>query len=187
MSDGPHRSLPMRLAWRRVAERGDTPAFTAEEISRALVPALEQDCRDGLSPEFLAGVRNVMRQPSLFNEDLVGRLNTLRPEAGAGLGSAFLDNVAFLSASDANNIAVLQDALEGLLVDLANRGARQVEEHYLRRSPAPRATNVRRRLEDGIACTDFAAIAVRVLSLDTKSALTAPLRLKGIDDGVSLR
>ena len=35
--------------------------------------------------------------------------------------------------------------------DRANRGIRQVEEHYLREATAPRANNVRERIEDSIA------------------------------------
>ena len=43
MSDGPHRSLPMRQGWKRVAERGANDNFTTEQIAAAIVPALEQD------------------------------------------------------------------------------------------------------------------------------------------------
>jgi hypothetical protein len=177
----------MRPAWRRVAERGDKRAFTAQEISSALAPALEQDCRDDMSPEFLSGIRSVIEQPSLFTDALTGRLEALRPEAGSGMGRAVLDNVALLSASEGRGFAVLQQALQAVLLDRANRGARQVEEHYLRNSSTPRANNVRARLEAGIGCTDFDAIAARVLSVDAKSAPRAPLKQKGLDDGVSLR
>jgi hypothetical protein len=40
MSDGPHKSLKMSLAWQRVAERADNGAFECEEISKALIPRL---------------------------------------------------------------------------------------------------------------------------------------------------
>jgi len=187
MSDGPHRSLPMRSAWRRVAERGDKLAYTAAEISGALAPALEQDCRDDMTPEFLAGIRSEIEQPSLFNDDMAGRLLALRPEAGSGLACAVLDNFEFLSASDVDSVAALLEAFKAALLDRACRGVRSVEEHYLRKSSAPRANAVRWRLEAGIGCTDFAAIAARVLSVDAKSAPRGPLKQKGLDDGVSLR
>jgi hypothetical protein len=187
MSDGHHRCLPMRRAWQRLAERADKRAYMAEEISDALAPALEQDCRDELASEFLSGLRCVIEESSLFRDDMAARLQVLRPEAGIGLGRAFLDNVSLLSAADHEGIAVVQQALKSALVDRANRGARQVEEHYLRESSAPRANNVRRRLEDGIGCTDFDAIVTRVLSVDPKRAPNAPVKKKGLDDGVSLR
>ena len=187
MSDGPHRSLPMRPDWRRVAERGDKRAFTPEEISQAIAPALEQDCRDDMSPEFLNDFRRVVEEPSLFKDEVAARLKALRPQAGSGLGRVVLDNVSLLSAADTDGFAVGQKALKAALMDRANRRARQVEEHYLRKSLAPRANNVRGRLDDGIRCTDFDVIATRILSVDPKRPPSTPLKQKGIDDGVSLR
>ena len=187
MSDGPHRSLPMRPTWRRVAERADKRAFTPEEISQALAPAVEQDCRDDMSSEFLSDLRRVVEEPSLFEDDAAARLEALRPQASSGLERTVLDNVSLLSAADVDGFAVVQEALKAALMDRANRGARQVEEHYLRKSSAPRANNVRGRLDDGIGCTDFDAVAARVLSVDPNRPSSTPLKQKGIDDGVSLR
>jgi hypothetical protein len=68
MSDGPHKSLPMKRSWRRVAECADKRSFTVEEVARALAPALEQDCRDELRPEFVRSLRRVVEEPSLFPE-----------------------------------------------------------------------------------------------------------------------
>ena len=45
MSDGPHRSLPLRPGWKRTAERADTPAYEATEVTRAASRALEDDWR----------------------------------------------------------------------------------------------------------------------------------------------
>jgi hypothetical protein len=187
MSDGPHQSLPMRPSWRKVAERCDKRAYTAEEISQALAPALECDCCDDMTPQFLRGVRRIVEEPSLFPNDAAQRLETLRPQAGAGIGRSFLDNVNLLSSSDVDGVTLLQDALKAALVDRANRGARQVEEHYLRKASAPRASNVRGRLEEGIACADLHELATRVLSVDPKSTPRGPFKQKGLDDGVSLR
>lgn len=187
MSDGPHRSLPMRPAWRRVAERGDKLAYTPEEISQALAPALEQDCRDDMSPEFLRGIRQVFEEPSLFKDAVTPRLEALRAEAGCGIARAVLDNVGLVSATEADGLAVLIDATKSALIDRAARGARQVEEHYLRRSKAPRANDVRARLEQGIASTDFEAIASRILNIDPQRLPRTPLKQRGLDDGVNLR
>lgn len=109
------RSLPMRPAWRRVAERADKRAFTPEEISQALTPAMEQDCRDDMSPEFLSGIRRVVEEPSLFKDDVAARLEALRPQAGAGIGRAVLDNVRLLSAAEADGFAVVQEAVKAAL------------------------------------------------------------------------
>ncbi len=45
MSDGPHRSLRKRLAWRKVAEVSDNRAFTREEIAEKVARALADDWR----------------------------------------------------------------------------------------------------------------------------------------------
>jgi hypothetical protein len=187
MSDGPHRSLPMRRAWRHVAERGDKGAFTIQEISEALVPAIEQDCHADMTPGFLAGVRQILEEPSLFGNDLAARLEPLRSEAGCGIGRVLLDNVALLSAADANAFEIAQEALKAALEDRASRGARQVEEHYFRESSNPRAQNVRERLEGAISGTDFRAMAERVLSVNPRPTPAIPVKRTGLDDGVNLR
>ena len=106
-----------------------------------------------MSPNFLSGVRHVVEEPSLFTDDVEARLEALRPQAGSGIGRAVLENVSLLSAEEANCFTVVQEALKAALVDRANRGARQVKEHYLRAASAPRANDVRRRLDEGIGCS----------------------------------
>jgi len=177
----------MRRAWRHVADRCDKRAFTAQEISEALVPALEQDCQADVTPAFLAGIRQVIEEPSLFAGDIAARLERLRPEAGCGIGRAWLDNVSLLSTADADAFVKARDALKAALEDRAHRGARQVEEHYFRESSTPRALNVRGRLEAAIDCTDFDALAERFLSANPKQTPTTPVKRTGLDDGVSLR
>jgi hypothetical protein len=43
MSDGPHRSLPMRNHWRNLAERAAKAVFSPQEVSEALPYALHRD------------------------------------------------------------------------------------------------------------------------------------------------
>jgi hypothetical protein len=187
MSDGPHKSLPMRPAWRRVAERGDNHSYTLEEISAAMSPALERDCRAEITPEFIRNVRAAVeeRDTWLFKDDTT-QIDVLRTCAGSGMDRAVLDNLCVPSATDARGIDVLLDAVSAAVRDHAARCARQVEEHCLRRSNAPRAANVRARLEGGIAGTDVEAIASRVLNLDPRRPQRASLKKTGIDDGVKL-
>lgn len=88
MSDGPHRSLPMKPGWKRVAERCDKGAFSAEEIGRAIVPALQRDCQEEMTPEFLARIRDMFQAPEqyLFDDAVRCRLEALRGKAGFGIG-----------------------------------------------------------------------------------------------------
>ena len=78
MSDGPHRSLPMRRPWKTVAECADNAAFEVDEIREAIVPALEQDCRREMRREFLDGLCRVVRSGgSLFKSDIGRRWKVL--------------------------------------------------------------------------------------------------------------
>jgi len=187
MSDGPHRSLPMRRTWRKVAELGDKPAYTVEDVSTALTQALEQDCQRDLTPEFVRTARATLDQRDnwLFKDD-IAQMEVLRTCARSGMDRAVLDNLCVISETDARGIDLLREAIGAAALDCAARGARQFEEHYFRHSTAPRAVNVRARLEDAIDCTDFQAIAARFLNIDPRDHGPKLVKQNGIDDGVEL-
>lgn len=188
MSDGPHRSLPMPPRWKRVAERCANTAFSEEEITNALVPALQQDCQSELSPELIDGIRGVFddQGSSLFKEDPRQRFEALRDVAGCGIGVTLLDNVMELSPSGAAEFNDLARAMTAALEDRAARSARQIEEHYYRKSTTPRALNTRARLDHSIAASPLAALARQILKLDEKPATRQTIRMQGLDDGVRL-
>ncbi len=188
MSDGPHRSLPMPPGWRRVAERSANAAFSSDEISRAIIPALEQDCRAEMSSEFIDGVRTLFKdqETSLFKDDVRPQLESLRGVAGCGIGRAFLDNVIQLSPSGAVEFNALAGAMTVALIDHAARGARQVEDHYCRESTASRAHNTRARIEQSIAESPIDSLARQILKLEVSGPARFALRQQGLDDGVRL-
>ena len=92
-----------------------------------------------MNPNLLSGVRHVVKEPSLFTDDVAARLEALRPKADSGIRRAVLKNVSLLSAEQANGFTIVQEALKAALADRTNRGARQVVEYYLRAASAPRA------------------------------------------------
>jgi hypothetical protein len=188
MSDGPHRSLPMRRGWKRVAECGDNRAFASEEISRAMIPALEQDCRSEIAPEFLDAISDVFRnqQPSLFKNPLAPQLAVLRPNAGYGIGRVLLEHAIQVAERGGTGAEGLVEATTNALTDRAARGARQVEEHYCRESTSPRAQKVRERIEDAIGGAGITGLARQVLKLDPRPSSPASLKQQGLDDGVRL-
>ena len=187
MSNGSPSSLPMRRRWKLVAERADKRSYTVEEITEALVPALDQDCRDEMSPAFIAGLRQVAEEPSLFRDVAAERLESLRPLAGSGMGRTILDNVGPLAATDIEGWSLLKESMKAAVQDRANRGIRQVEEeHYLREATAPRANNVRGRIEDSAARADLDGLVASVLSADATRIPRRPAKRTGLDDGVTL-
>jgi hypothetical protein len=188
MSDGPHRSLPMPPRWKRVAERCANVAFSMDEITTVLVPALRQDCESQMSPEFIDGIRNVFEDQgtSLFKDDPKPRLEALRDVAGCGIGATLLNNLMELSPSGAAEVNDFATAMSAALEDHAARSARSIEEHYYRNATAPRAVNTRKRLDQSIASSPLAALARQILKLDEKAPARQTVRMQGLDDGVRL-
>jgi hypothetical protein len=56
MSDGPHKSLPMRPGWKKVAECASKEAFTSNEVCEAINAAIAQDYQKDISPDFIASI-----------------------------------------------------------------------------------------------------------------------------------
>lgn len=187
MSDGPHKSLPMRRAWRRVAERGDKSAFAPEEVSRAVVLALEQDCRTDLGHGFLDELcRLFLHQEAwLFRNGLTAQLEQLRGVAGAGIGALILDHAIHCAERGETGLNGAARAIGAALNERAARGMRQVEEHYYRKSTERHALRVRARMEEGIGNAQAAieGLAGRMVKLESGPSLREP-RKRGLDDGV---
>ena len=74
MSDGPHRSLPMRRHWRDFAERSAKAAFSPDQVSEALPHALKKEILEAPIKE----IRDIMGSGSLFPEMRIERLEALR-------------------------------------------------------------------------------------------------------------
>jgi len=189
MSDGPHRSLPMRRGWKRVAKCGDNKAFSLEEVSTSIVSALEEDSRDELDSGFVEGLYDLCREPeaSLFKDQFGPQLEGLREAAGHGLGRIALEHAILLSENGEKRTAIAEQALKHAFKDRAARGARQVEEHYCRESSPSHANDVRGRIENAIENCDpaFNALARRILHIDS-GGTSSPIRQQGLDDGVRL-
>lgn len=188
MSDGPHRSLPMRPGWKRVAECGDKAAFAAEEISGAIVSALRRDCRTEMLEGKIDGIYRVFRdqETSLFKDQIMSRLESLRETAGSGIGRVVLDHAIKVAGRGGEGKDGMVQALTNALNDHAARGARQVEEHYYRESNRPRGQKVRTRIEQGISGADVKGLARQILGLDPRPSSRPSSRKKGLDDGVKL-
>lgn len=188
MSDGPHKSLPMRPGWKKFAERADKAAFEPDQVAEAAIPALEDDWQEEVAPH-IGALRNVLgddSQPSLFGAQNTAELEQLtRLNPGNSLWRGVVDGVAqAVAEGHAGPDALLKGVTEALL-DRGARRVRQVEEHYLRRTGDDnRAVNVRTRMEDGVARAPVEGMARRVLGLDSGNASDQPQKLQGLDDGV---
>src|SRR5258708_3674788 len=95
MSDGPHKSLPMRRHWKDLAERAAKAAYAPDQVCEALPHALKRDILE--AP--IKGIREILdgRQTVLLSEQQIEKLEELR---GSCRGSAAA-NVAIDCAVEA--------------------------------------------------------------------------------------
>jgi hypothetical protein len=189
MSDGPHKSLNMRRGWKKLAERAANHVFEPAEISNAVIPALVQDWRVETPAKLIRGITNVLegQQTSLFTDQKLSQLEGLRPlAAGHSLGQVFLDCAIEVARNGGAGSDASVEAATNALAIRASCGARQVEEHYCRKSTTPHAQNVRGRIEEGIASASLDGLARQLLNLSPGSTLPTLAKQQGLDDGVRL-
>jgi hypothetical protein len=179
----------MKRNWQNVAERADKHSFGVDEISTAMIPALAGDCRDEIMPGFIDRVRGMIEEQEslLIKDDLGARIAAMRSEAGTGIGQRFIENIARISAKDVPGMVDLVTAMTAALAERAARGSRQVEEHYLRKSTASRANNVRARLEQATMGTALEGLARQILKLDNKRPARSSPKRDGLDEGPKIK
>jgi hypothetical protein len=188
MSDGPHRSLNMTRSWKRVAERSDKRSFSSDEISEALVGALEKDCLRDIAPGFLDTAWRIFSdpEPELFVTKIGDQLETLRRQAGNGIGRSVLDQAILGAERGKIGREGFVEALKNAIGDRAAKAIRQVEEHYCRESTNPRADRVRARMEEAISGPALDGLARKLLKSE-KVTEKLPALKQGLDDGVKLK
>lgn len=183
MSDGPHRSLPMRRHWKVVAERAAKAAYAPDDVCESLPYALKKDILEGPVRE----IREIMNADTLFPSMRDEQFNALRQNFQSAAAARLIDCAVVANADgligDAGSEAAVKNALEGTMRD-ALRG---IEEHWLREG-SRRTGYVRTRLDAARHRTDCAALARDLLSAEAPSVeRPATLRRRsGIDEGPPL-
>ncbi len=184
MSDGPHRSLPMRPGWKKVAEYADNENFAREQVRDAVEAAVEQDWRKDVSRALISSIREVLGGTTLFSEDTHRSIEDLRQTvSGSAMGNALLDHLACAISGGMTGDAALREAVVNTSIDQSARCARQVEEHYLRKSTVDNTQDVRHRIEEAIQCTGFFSLADGIIEPVSRH-VPAVQKEDGVDDGV---
>ena len=185
MSDGPHRSLNMTRAWKKVAERSDKRSYSREEVSESFVGALAKDCYREIPPRFLDIAWRIFSdpEPSLFVTKISDQLETLRRQAGPGIGRSVLDQAILCAERGKTGREGLVEAVKNAIGDRAAKATRQIEEHYCRESSNPRANHVRARMEEGINGAAFDRLARTILKIQQATGKQSTMK-QGLDDGV---
>lgn len=183
MSDGPHRSLPMRPWWKQAALRADRSAFDVSECTVAIEHALEREFAEELRPSFVKGLKDAHEEPGLFTpaESLLSKLNPETP-----LERRVLDNLAVLSPEDALNVNAVLTAIANAMRNEAPRFNKQIEEHYLCKAGRHHASRERERLDEATARADMDGLVRRLLQPGPLRTARLLKKKVGLEDGVTL-
>ena len=190
MSDGPHRSLPLRRAWKRVCEVAGSAAHSLDEIAERLLPAIKADIVHEIGESFIAQVRKVLApnsdQGSLF-DDAAERLATLRQAPCSIFQSDLLDSVDDAMRDGHNGLAALEAGAQTAIDIRVRATINSVVEHYLRRAPHETAMSVGSRLAAGLqaARAEVSALASS-FTADRLATRAAASPRSGLDEGPAL-
>jgi len=184
MSDGPHRSLPMRRHWKDTAERATKLIFSVSEICEALAFALKRDIFE--SP--VEKLREILdsRRPDLFQTRQLEQLEMLRSECrGSAPANVAIDCAIEAVQSGLRGSTAVQSTLRSALEDIMRSAFRGMSEHYLREATPKETMNLRTRLVAVRGKIDCGAIASEILSSQkppSRRSLQLP-RHTGLDEG----
>lgn len=185
MSDGPHKSLPMRRQWKNLAERAGNSLYTSDEVEEAFSLSLKGESREAPISEVRA-ILGYGTQRTLFDDDCSVQLDAVRQVCrGSALGDMLIDCAIEANANGLTGDEAVHQALRNALEARAWSGCRQIEEHQYRELPRDGAM-VRDRLNQARNGFNFDALASELMS-DPKSNQNLRLtKHTGIDEGPPL-
>lgn len=184
MSDGPHRSLPMRRHWKDVAERATKLAYSESQVCEAAAFALKREVLG--AP--IQKLRDVLdgRKPDLFPSRRLEQLEAIRSECrGSAAANVLIDCAVEAVQSGLMGPAAVQSALKNALDDVMRSASRGMNEHYLREANPREIANLSSRLDAVHSKVDCGAIAKEILSPQkppTAGSIQLP-RHSGLDEG----
>jgi len=190
MSDGPHRSLPLKSHWKPVAERASKDAWSISDVAEATSRALERDLRE-VPIRSLRRILGVGPETSLFAQDgdaVVAELDRARIECrGSAIGNAAIDGaIQAVLEGDRGEMACQRGLQYALDRDFRSH-SRSIEEHYQRKAGDRSARHMRDRLAAVGGRCDFGDIARRHSQTDVQASRAPSLvRRTGIDDGPAM-
>ena len=189
MSDGPHKTLPMRPNWKRLSERADKTSYAPAEVAAVVCPALADDWRAEVSDGIVRRVNTVVGADTggvLFADQADRDLAMLRGVAPSPLAGLYIDCVRQALAEGFRGDDACLAGAEAALNERAACGIRQVEEHYRRNAGAARTDNVRSRLDAATDEAPIRALAREVLTGRLGPVGLAPAKRTGIEEGPQL-
>lgn len=185
MSDGPHRSLPLRKPWKDLAQRGDQYGYDAEDVADAATYALASDFKHEVKASLVESLKaifkgrdNSLQSPEIALQDLE---DMKKLAAGSAIGMNFIAYSKEMLSDGIFGEDAFHEALGAAIRSRGYANAMAVEEHYVRKSNLRRATHVKARIVDAISKFSDSHLGAVVINGATR------LRKKiDLDDGVRL-
>ncbi|GEM_PF-1402589 len=190
MSDGPHKSLPLRHGYQRVAAWAYKPAFSINQVCEAAEVALSRDVAIEVVPTIkpllaIVDGQDLLSLASSMHEQL-DRLrvdpavDTLAANAVEGAQMALREGYAGLAA--------VEKGLASALAERLAAGGRAMEEHYLVKAGPGACQQMRRRMNETITQMTnkgtFDRMAKSILGDRSVSVARTPTIHDGVDQGV---
>jgi len=189
MSDGPHRSLPLRRAWKKVCEIADGRAHAVEEVVERIPTALAADAKGELGEALLKSLRRILtgEQPQLIDDSLE-HVAALRSQAASVMDIDLIDAISDALRDGKRGAEAFQSGAEAMFEDRGEAVSRSVVEHYLRLSPQARAAHVEQRIAAALkqARESVRALATGLVTGAMKSALPKAVDRSGLEAGPAL-
>ena len=188
MSDGPYKTLKMSPKWRALAKVAGNAAHSAAEVAEAVPAALAADWWEIKQP-FLRQMRAALGDDDrgmLLSEVAKQEVARLRAQATNPMEALLADNAMDVLRDGHWGAETFEEVVAATLAERADRGLRQVEEHYRREASQDKAADIRARLTDSVAAANLRGLASALAAGVSTRDLTARIDRSGVDEGVSL-
>lgn len=190
MSDGPHKSLPLRHGYQRVAAWAYKPAFTVNQIGEAAESALLRDVAIEVAPTIKSILAIVDGQDLLsLTSTTHDQLDRLRVDPAVDtLAANALEGTQMALREGYSGLVAFEKGLASALAERLAAGGRAMEEHYLVKVGPGACQQMRRRMNETI--TDmtnsgtFDRMAKSILGDRSVSVARTPTVHDGVDHGV---
>ncbi len=188
MSDGPHRSLGLRKAWKELARLADNLAYAQEEVRHAATVAISHDFNEVSGP-LLKALEAIFHGHGNSLGSIEIALQQLNEARRLAAGSVFGINAVFYSEALVSAGRLEPNAFYKAIGMAARMRGRAnilaVQEHYVREATESRANHVTRRIKS--AFETFSDNTLGTMLVSARIAKVRPMRKStGLDQGVAL-
>lgn len=189
MSDGPHRSLPLRKPWKELAKRGDQSVYSDEQVAEAAADALASDFRSEVKWQLLDALKSIFtgRNNSLgIQEIALQELEEAKTLAAASVFGMSAINWSITLINEGRfGLDAFFDAIGLAAKQRGDANIRQVQEHYVRDSNPRRAANVGKRLQSAFSGFSERKLGSMLTALESAGARRSRKKID-LDEGVRL-